>query len=1011
MALVAWYPLNGTLKNQGCGHLSTDLTVASPVYENGIIGQNLVLNAVQSNYITINELKNKQIFSCSFWFKFPTTEEHTIKIFSDVITFGIKKKDSTDTSSYRMECGNSTNSWINWYGNGVISGTSGTGGFYLTPDTWEHMTLTVDGELVKLYHNGELVNTHTIASSYKDNYEFLGTVKIGDSTGMYVTLADLRIYDTVLSQREAKEISKGLCSHYQFNAFEAANKNYILNSSFIGSQPSGIYSFSNNEIIFETDTLGQTTGINYGMPIDSAGKTDFRNKKLTFTMEYKVEEALTYGTTRPWVGFEISINRNKTTGGSTQYLDWYGGKTFPTGVTDGWVKYSTTVTVTDYDIASFGFSLYMRDTTGKLRYRNPKIEVGEESTPWIPNPADKNYSYYNYYKTYSALDVSGFRYNGEIINNFFGIDNTPRYNNSCEFSTNYIQNLPTPFHNNTENFTFSFWFYPINTDTMCLYNMRANTGTGIAVFYISQYMRLDVGAQKTFTTVKPTLNQWNYIAITYKKGDKVKCYLNGVLAEEQNETSALVNVGVRGSIGASSSNTTTAGGNQLKGKLSDYRIYATELSANDILTIYKNSGIIDNERDIYTYDFNEKDNLIAEMDCPTSATSFQDTFTSAVIDDPTAPTGKALKLICTAQGTSTSRRGYYLSGGAAAWTRAKTKMISGEKYKLSMYVKMNKITDNFLMCIECASKQAQQVFDVGTTYRKIESTFTYDSSAQYSAITNYGKIFDVDDEVYISDLKVEKVNNQFNISKQGIWSQDFIETENDFPYNEYDKIEYIESPGDCYIDTLYIANKDTGIELDFQYTAMTKQNRLLGTYADSNVTGLFCYCLYINGSSQWAYAYNNEKGNWIGISTYDLNRHLLRFNYRNHHYVLDNFAVTREITGSNTNTNTDIALSMPLMAGKIVTSSSQSITNYSKMKIFSFKIFEKHLLQREFIPCKRKSDDTIGLYEIQTKQFFINSGSGTLVAGPVLIDDKKINDTKTRVYNTNELTCREMIEI
>lgn len=170
----------------------------------------------------------------------------------------------------------------------------------------------------------------------------------------------------------------------------APNKNYIADSSFSTRANAGIYVFNGDEVTFESNSFG-ASGISFSVPMDAAAKTDFKNQKITFSMEYKIDTALEFGTTNPWVGFEMSCSRNTTTGGSNQWLDWYGGRSIPTAVTNGWVYYSTTVTVTNYDIASVGLSIFMRDTKGKISYRHPKIEIGTVPTPWIPNEKDKLY--------------------------------------------------------------------------------------------------------------------------------------------------------------------------------------------------------------------------------------------------------------------------------------------------------------------------------------------------------------------------------------------------------------------------------------------------------------------------------------------------------------------------------------------------------------------------------------------------------------------------------------------
>ena len=52
------------------------------------------------------------------------------------------------------------------------------------------------------------------------------------------------------------------------------------------------------------------------------------------------------------------------------------------------------------------------------------------------------------------------------------------------------------------------------------------------------------------------------------------------------------------------------------------------------------------------------------------------------------------------------------------------------------------------------------------------------------------------------------------------------------------------------------------------------------------------------------------------------------------------------------------------------------------MPTYYFKINDRC----EFIPCYRKSDDKPGMYDLITKQFFINQGEGEFLVGPNVID-------------------------
>lgn len=51
------------------------------------------------------------------------------------------------------------------------------------------------------------------------------------------------------------------------------------------------------------------------------------------------------------------------------------------------------------------------------------------------------------------------------------------------------------------------------------------------------------------------------------------------------------------------------------------------------------------------------------------------------------------------------------------------------------------------------------------------------------------------------------------------------------------------------------------------------------------------------------------------------------------------------------------------------------------MKVFEFKLYQAGVLQKDFIPAKRNSEDKIGMLETQTNTFYPNAGSGNFTAG------------------------------
>lgn len=76
---------------------------------------------------------------------------------------------------------------------------------------------------MKVYKDGILDSTNSTATlpTYSDGNGFgLGCIHYtgGNIFPFYGSLNDFRIYDHCLSAKEVKEISKGLCLHYQLNS-------------------------------------------------------------------------------------------------------------------------------------------------------------------------------------------------------------------------------------------------------------------------------------------------------------------------------------------------------------------------------------------------------------------------------------------------------------------------------------------------------------------------------------------------------------------------------------------------------------------------------------------------------------------------------------------------------------------------------------------------------------------------------------------------------------------------
>jgi hypothetical protein len=123
-----------------------------------------------------------------------------------------------------------------------------------------------------------------------------------------------------------------------------------------------------------------------------------------------------------------------------------------------------------------------------------------------------------------------------------------------------------------------------------------------------------------FTTSQTPLSGitsgWHMFTGTFD-GINKKLYIDGVLKASVNtlqngttlteKTPLFYNKTNGIFIGAEATSSATTGSSPyFTGSMSDFRIYATALTADDILTLYKTSGIIDNKGNVYAYEFKEE---------------------------------------------------------------------------------------------------------------------------------------------------------------------------------------------------------------------------------------------------------------------------------------------------------------------------------------------------------------------------------------------------------------------
>ena len=62
--------------------------------------------------------------------------------------------------------------------------------------------------------------------------------------------------------------------------------------------------------------------------------------------------------------------------------------------------------------------------------------------------------------------------------------------------------------------------------------------------------------------------------------------------------------------------------------------------------------------------------------------------------------------------------------------------------------------------------------------------------------------------------------------------------------------------------------------------------------------------------------------------------------------------------------------------GYVTAGGSPEISAISKARLKTFYIYENDNLIRSYVPCYKKMDNTVGLYDIINDKFYTNSGTG-----------------------------------
>lgn len=258
MGLQVWMPMIGNINNQGLSNFS---------YFSGNYVQETCstfgkcLNVPNSSPIgfTADGLVNAKKFSVCFW---TLADNGTKADWNQMLWLGDKKTDGSYGSNFRFESCSKTYtypracSFHNNDKNAITGGSRILGSSY---NTWYHVCVTYDGTELKSYTNGNLIGTDVGNGGYLTGY-----VQIG-SANYFGLMNDLRIYDEVISQKQIRSIYNLQIIHYPLNNIYEVG----ITNKYSGDAAEGALGCS--DYITRTK-LADERGYNYKLSYTGTGK-------------------------------------------------------------------------------------------------------------------------------------------------------------------------------------------------------------------------------------------------------------------------------------------------------------------------------------------------------------------------------------------------------------------------------------------------------------------------------------------------------------------------------------------------------------------------------------------------------------------------------------------------------------------------------------------------------------------------------------------------------------------
>ena len=600
MSLQVWMPLNGNLNNQGLdGSLEFTNTASATVATDGKIGSCYSFSATSGTGLLLSKGKSASEFMDTYINHHSWSMCAWVRTTSnDNVVFGL-------TYGLRLWCG-STN-YVNLYNS--TRNVSASNNISTIDGKWHHICATYStlDNAVNVYVDGIKGTTsyypsgETYASSWANSVAIGRDFNNSTASSHYYfqgSMNDVRIYDHCLSAKEVKEISKGLVLHYKLSDpyIEPTTNNYSGWSSNCYNGTTGTYNYGTTTDMYY-DNLDGITRVRMGTSnLDAWPYVFFNNITPPSNGEYRTLSFDYYPTIKDKVNF-YTYNTSGTITWIANGVKGTGGN-IPVN-TNSWNHISVTIKNTGSSNSGFGYmriglEKHTSSTSNYWLFKNIQIESKDHSTPFVIGSRDES----------TVYDCSGLANNGTKIGGVTPSSNPLplRYDRSYDFdgSTGSIQIPNLAKLAPSGEFTMNCWIYHDDTWSSKDFETILGGPSGFELEAKNRSTNSPVLWAYSWGQGSATykLNKWNMITMT-RNASESRFYINGELK-------------ITGSAGTIPSGNyfigawQTSTGQNYKGRISDFRLYSTVLSVEDIKELYNISASIDKNGNMYAYEFKEE---------------------------------------------------------------------------------------------------------------------------------------------------------------------------------------------------------------------------------------------------------------------------------------------------------------------------------------------------------------------------------------------------------------------